>query len=290
MIAADLIAQGAKEIYEETPKCGYIWGTYGGTWTEKDQAAVNNGTKKTGDADQTEKTKAYGSKWIGHRVFDCSGLWYYLMKKNGGYVYHGSDTMWHKYCTDQGRIFTGKKENGEELKPGTAVFLYKESTGKRHHVGIYIGGGKCIEAKGTYYGVVQSDISHWDEWGEIKGVWYGEGEPPKTLPTLRRGSEGEDVRTLQTMLNLLGYNCGEVDGVYGRKTEAAVKAFQKTEKITVDGICGEETWKTLNVMDTVHMAVKAFDITDTYGDSVKIVFAKDAAKAFAYELLDWANS
>ncbi len=52
---------------------------------------------------------------------------------------------------------------------------------------------------------------------------------------------GDDVSTLQERLIQMGFNCGKVDGVYGVKTEAAVKEFQKSVGIVVDGKCGPST-------------------------------------------------
>lgn len=59
--------------------------------------------------------------------------------------------------------------------------------------------------------------------------------------TLRYGCTGSDVKTLQRNLNKLGFNCGAVDGIFGPKTQAAVKSFQRSAKITVDGIVGPQT-------------------------------------------------
>lgn len=58
---------------------------------------------------------------------------------------------------------------------------------------------------------------------------------------LKIGSRGEEVKKLQESLNKLGFNCGTADGIFGPKTEAAVKAFQKARGITVDGIVGPDT-------------------------------------------------
>lgn len=52
---------------------------------------------------------------------------------------------------------------------------------------------------------------------------------------------GDDVTALQERLIQMGFNCGKVDGVYGVKTEAAVKEFQKSVGIVVDGKCGPST-------------------------------------------------
>lgn len=58
--------------------------------------------------------------------------------------------------------------------------------------------------------------------------------------TLRRGSSGSEVRALQTALNERGYGL-EVDGRFGPATEAAVRRFQTTEGLAVDGVAGPNT-------------------------------------------------
>lgn len=64
--------------------------------------------------------------------------------------------------------------------------------------------------------------------------------------TLRQGSRGSNVRTLQTILNDNGVNAGTVDGVFGPKTATAVRDFQRSVGITVDGIAGPQTYGALN--------------------------------------------
>lgn len=67
------------------------------------------------------------------------------------------------------------------------------------------------------------------------------------MTTLRFGNKGEDVKTLQTKLNTVCPYGLTVDGVFGAKTEAAVKDFQKTNGLSVDGIAGAKTWSKLGV-------------------------------------------
>ena len=61
-------------------------------------------------------------------------------------------------------------------------------------------------------------------------------------PTLKKGSQGQDVVRLQNFLKSQGYNVGKVDGIFGSQTESAVKAFQKSQGLSVDGIVGSKTW------------------------------------------------
>lgn len=66
-------------------------------------------------------------------------------------------------------------------------------------------------------------------------------------PTIRRGSKGEHVQYAQRLLIDLGYDLSRfgADGAFGAETEAAVKAFQRDHKLTVDGIVGPKTWAAL---------------------------------------------
>ncbi|MDJ0625232.1 MAG: peptidoglycan-binding domain-containing protein [Candidatus Caenarcaniphilales bacterium] len=66
-------------------------------------------------------------------------------------------------------------------------------------------------------------------------------------PTLRRGSRGPYVRTLQTLLNkFFGFQKLTIDGHFGPKTLSTVRRFQRLRKgLTVDGIVGPQTWKAL---------------------------------------------
>ena len=194
---ADLIA---KFYYAYNNKWGYILGTWHTQWTQELQnAKVSYIKNKYGDkwknSSSAKKDKyyyaaLYGSKWIGHWVTDCSGLFYWAFKELGGYMYHGSNTMWDKYCTAQGKLNQGVRTDGKELKPGTAVFVLKGSS-DRSHVGLYVGNGKVIEASGTQAGVIITQItnSKWSEWGELTGVNYGASQPtptpaPSTVPTI----------------------------------------------------------------------------------------------------------
>lgn len=68
---------------------------------------------------------------------------------------------------------------------------------------------------------------------------------PHTL--LKKGARGDEVKVLQRRLNELGYACGTVDGVFGGRTYAAVRAFQKDHGLLIDGEVGPQTWKALGV-------------------------------------------
>ena len=99
-------------------------------------------------------------------------------------------------------------------------------------------GYSAIEILRNYYG----DSIYINETEEISGV-------PSSYPgtPLRNGSAGEDVRTIQRQLNVISDAYPLIpkiaeDGIFGPRTEEAVKTFQKIFNLTPDGIVGFRTW------------------------------------------------
>ena len=263
MIRAEELIRKFKQALAE--KWGYIWGTSGDEWTEADQQQlVRYFEKNYGEAwkdsaaakeNDRYKSAVSGSKWIGHRVADCSGLFAWAFRQLGGSIAHGSNSIYRSYCSSKGTMKAGKKSGGAGILPGTAVFTGK-SADSHPHIGLYIGDGTVIEAQGTNAGVIESKVtnSKWTYWGELKGIDYS-GETPDTpaeeegqlCPTIRRGSTGEFVIVCQEILVDLGYDLGpsNVDGKFGPKTEAAVKTFQQRHGLQPDGVVGPKTWAQL---------------------------------------------
>lgn len=67
---------------------------------------------------------------------------------------------------------------------------------------------------------------------------------------LKKGSKGQEVKALQGALHLYPQ-----DGIFGQKTEDAVKAFQKAKGLKVDGIVGNQTWALLFPEDNGSLAI-----------------------------------
>jgi hypothetical protein len=216
-------------------KWGYIWGKRGQVWTQASQ-----------DAATREMTRQYGQKWVGRKVADCSGLFVWAYKRFGLSIYHGSNTIYNKYTTEARSVVA----DGILIRPGAAVF--QVNSGKRTHIGLYVGGGKCIEAKGTQSGVVESDISDWDEWAELADVDYtGMAQERITAApkTLRKGDKGAQVTQLQELLNADPRYPTKVDGIFGGDTLASVRAFQHDHGLEPDGIVGPLTWAALRAVE-----------------------------------------
>lgn len=71
-------------------------------------------------------------------------------------------------------------------------------------------------------------------------------------PTIRRNSRGNYVCIAQDDLNTLGFRTGGLDGVFGEQTYNAVRRYQSSRGLAVDGIIGCNTWRSLqeNVVGT----------------------------------------
>lgn len=117
--------------------------------------------------------------------------------------------------------------SGDALHPSLLAKFYE------------VAGAKCI----IYYpekGMVHTDCR--------KSKYYSVndyGSKNTFLITVRNGSRGQDVKDLQTMLNLRANAKLSTDGIFGSGTLAAVQKYQKAHKLSTDGICGKNTWTSL---------------------------------------------
>ena len=64
-------------------------------------------------------------------------------------------------------------------------------------------------------------------------------------PLLKRGSISNYVCIAQDDLNTLGFTTGGLDGIFGARTQEAVRNYQQSVGLTVDGIVGCNTWRAL---------------------------------------------
>lgn len=141
----------------------YWFGTFGQTATQS-ILAYNRGRFPS------YYTASDFQRQIGQRVHDCAGLIKgYLWSdtptaapkyNSGGYPDLSADAMRQK-CTERGAIDTIPDI------PGVLVFMSQ-------HVGVYIGGGQVIEARGHAYGVVQTALKSrgWKWWGKLPYIDY----------------------------------------------------------------------------------------------------------------------
>ncbi len=193
------------------------------------------------------KPSCDGCKWQGKLAFDCRGFTYWCILQGYGFKLKGGG------CTSQWGYKVNWARQGEiGDMPDLVCCVYQYRGGKFQHTGIHIGGGKVIHCSA---GVQWGDTSDkaWTHYAIPAGLYTAEeiaaaGKPDTSKPTesvvfnLRRGSKGADVTKLQTALNAMGYDCGAADGIFGVKTEAAVRRFQRAQQLAVDGVAGRMTW------------------------------------------------
>ena len=172
------------------------------------------------------------------RMYDCRGFTAWLVRQVGLDLAGQGATSQYKTASNW------VQKGSIESMPDCVCCLFRKNGSSMEHTGMHLGGGVVIDCSVNVRSV---GLSGWTHYGIPAGL-YAEGEIPTTIikPTLRKGTEGDLVKELQAKLNALGYDCGTVDGNYGKKTAAAVKAFQTAQGLTADGICGVKTWAALD--------------------------------------------
>ena len=119
------------------------------------------------------------------------------------------------------------------------------------HCGVYIGNSKVVESAPKWANGVQVTAltaRNWLKHGKLPWVEYS-GEEVRNvvnieLSVLRKGSKGEQVKTLQILLNAYGSKL-DVDGSFGSLTQSALQDYQKKNSLQIDCICGVKSWECL---------------------------------------------
>ena len=114
------------------------------------------------------------------RGIDCSGLFVKCFRDQNGSIYHGSNTIYRKYCGEKGEL---KSES--QLLPGMAVFKWNPNTpekfdddlGDFQHIGmvVNINPVEIVHASSVAGRVVKdTGMGKWKYWGKLKNVDYQE--------------------------------------------------------------------------------------------------------------------
>lgn len=174
-------------------------------------------------------------------AYDCSGLIVAYLLTEG--LVSGD-------LTANGLYFNACEPIGKsEIGGGDLVFKKQTAKNRMYHVGVYMGDGTVVHAKGRDDGVVRESIGKtcWNRFGRLK--CFESVMIPIYTRTLRVTSRpymsGSDVCAVQKALKTGGFDPGEADGSYGPKTEKAVKAFQSGNCLESDGVVGPKTWAKL---------------------------------------------
>lgn len=183
------------------------------------------------------------------RGIDCSGMFVRAFRRQGGSIYHGSNTIWRKHLREKGAIASAK-----DLRPGMAVFKWKEQTpakfsdnlGDFCHIGLVTSVSPLRIVHASTEGMkvkADSKIGKWKHWGVLSATGLTV-DGTVSRPTLRKGSKGADVTALQEALQSAGFDLA-IDGVFGPETQKCVRSFQRRQGLESDGIVGPLTWSAL---------------------------------------------
>lgn len=155
-------------IAAERSGWGYVWGTFGHILTPASfESKFNQYPEDIGPyADFIRE------HWIGGRTADCVGFikGYCWLDAEAGAIHYGSNGM-PDVDTDGLYYLATEKGSIDTLPELPGVVVWQDG-----HVGIYIGDGEVIEAKGTYYGVVRTKLENgiWSHWLKVPCIFYEE--------------------------------------------------------------------------------------------------------------------
>lgn len=192
LVAQCLLMAGAETSIEKQGngitchigRWGYVLGGQGETYT-KELAEAWAKAKRSGKGADYFVTS--GKPWYTppQKIVDCSGMIVEAFRK---FVYGYTDRTANTFKAQFVRGGLAKT-----MSDTVGLALWKDG-----HIGVYVGGGRVVEARGIKYGVVISDLTAqtWTHWGAIKDVVYEHAKPapapvpdpkPKTIYTVVKG-------------------------------------------------------------------------------------------------------
>ena len=223
------------------------------------------------------KLGAVGFEKLGtpYRQMDCQAFIEWCLRQCGLKKDLAGSNAWYREVMKNGAVMTPEecvKQLGK-VPAGAFLFIHafdggepekyrKDGLGNASHIGIATGRGEgAIHSSASRGCVAESRFRNktisggWNRVGLWDRVSYDYAtansetgaSAPVTRLTLRRGSRGEAVKEMQMLLISKGYDLGRwgADGIFGKQTMKAVKAFQKDCGIRVDGVVGPVTYSRL---------------------------------------------
>ena len=244
----------------------YVWGAQGQQGAQITEAWIRrreNSEKNAARAIAFWKKQVAAGYGAVLRAFDCSGLGMYWLQNVTGLSPNDRNA--------NSMMGICKRITKAECRRGDWVFHLNDE-GRATHIGYIIDDDlNVIECKGRDDGVVKRPLKKggWEAFGRpklfeayivvatqetpAKAETEQETQPEETsegawivgrlLKLKSPYMRGDDVRRLQEELIAAGFDCGKcgADGVFGKDTDAAVKAYQAAKALEVDGIAGRHT-------------------------------------------------
>ena len=193
------------------------------------------------------------------KTYTVGGVkWYYITVNIGSYTYNGyvrsdmmttiSEAEYNKEGGDSDNSAGDQETIGMIKVTGNNVSLRYQPSTSANRVGT-ANIGDCFYYVDTVDGWFQTRSGYWisrsyaavmtDE--EVKAYIKNNGGSGNTGSSYTLGSTGSMVSYIQTALTALEYYDRQITGHYGRYTKDAVRAFQRDNNLTADGVCGTAT-------------------------------------------------
>ena len=208
-----------------------------------------------------------------YRKMDCQAFIEWCLRQCGLKKDLAGSNAWYREVMKNGAVMTPEecvKQLGK-VPAGAFLFIhafdggeekrgYRDGLGNASHIGIATGKGEgAIHSSSSRGCVAESSFrgksirGGWNRvglWNKVRYEGCGEeggAERHTCSEVLRKGDRGEAVQEMQEALIERGYDLGKwgADGIFGKQTLKAVKAFQRDCGLKVDGICGPLTFRKL---------------------------------------------
>ena len=160
-----------------------------------------------------------------------------------------SPTLWTTIAAMEAWNLTRRKY-GSGIPVGYAfrrIWEGGHGTRSQHYAGVSFDVGQTLSQRQRT--ALYQDARNTGAWGYVEPLsqtptWV---HMDRRYGTLRRGSRGCYVMILQDALSTLGYQTGSrIDGVFGARTEEALRGYQRRTSLSVDGVCGCNSWKKIS--------------------------------------------
>ena len=176
---------------------------------------------------------------------DCSGLFVKCYRDQGASIYHGSNTIYRKYCSEKGKL-----TNAGQLKRGMAVFKWNANTpekfndglGDFQHIGLVVSVNplRIIHAStGTMCVTTDTSLGKWKYWGWLKDVAKEDG-----IPAVPAGDpEGDDEPVAEAEFSTVIADSGSTVNMRTKAKSSAplVERVPLGARVEVLGTCGSWT-------------------------------------------------
>ena len=181
------------------------------------------------------------------RGIDCSGLFVKAFRDQGGSIYHGSNTIYRKYCSEKGKL-----TNVSQLKPGMAVFKWNANTpekfndglGDFQHIGLVtsVNPLRIVHASSASRCVTtDTKLGKWAYWGWLKDVAKTDSQPDPVYPD--EPTEGDEEPMATTEFATVIADSGSTVNMRtkAKSTAALVERVPLGARVEVLGTCGSWT-------------------------------------------------